>query len=44
MLKVKGDSKIGANIDNGDLVVLEVRQTAENREIVAVSNDAESEL
>jgi len=42
ILKVKGDSMIGANIDNGDLVVLEVRQTAENREIVAVATDAES--
>ena len=36
ILKVKADSMIGADIDNGDLVVLEVRQTAKNREIVAV--------
>ena len=42
ILKVKGDSMIGANIDNGDLVVIESRQTAENREIVAVATDAES--
>ncbi|MBU3114437.1 UvrD-helicase domain-containing protein [Clostridium lacusfryxellense] len=42
ILKVKGDSMIGADIDNGDLVVLEVRQTAKNREIVAVVTDSES--
>ena len=37
LLKVKGDSTIEANIDDGDLVLLEKRSDAKNRDIVAVS-------
>ncbi len=33
---------IGANIDNGDLVVMKVQNTADNRDIVAVAVDMEN--
>lgn len=36
ILKVKGDSMINANIDNGDLVVLQSASTADQMDIVAV--------
>jgi len=36
ILKVKGDSMIGANIDNGDYVVIRHEQVANNHDIVAV--------
>lgn len=36
-LKVKGDSMIEANIDDGDLLLVEKRSDAKNRDIVAVS-------
>ncbi|WP_251860129.1 S24 family peptidase [Clostridium sp. Marseille-Q2269] len=37
ILKVKGDSMIGANIDDGDHVVIKQQQMAENKDIVAVN-------
>ncbi|SHI00714.1 S24 family peptidase [Clostridium grantii] len=39
ILKVKGDSMIDANINSGDYVLLQSQITAENRQIVAVSQD-----
>ncbi|MBU3200902.1 UvrD-helicase domain-containing protein [Clostridium estertheticum] len=36
ILKVKGDSMIGANIDDGDYVVMRQEQAANNKDIVAV--------
>ena len=36
ILKVKGDSMIGANIDDGDYVVIRHEQAANNKDIVAV--------
>ncbi|MBU3159970.1 repressor LexA [Clostridium frigoris] len=36
ILKVKGDSMIGANIDDGDYVVIRQEQAANNKDIVAV--------
>ena len=36
ILKVKGDSMIGANINNGDYVVIHQEQAANNKDIVAV--------
>lgn len=36
ILKVKGDSMINANINNGDLVLLRKQSNAENNDIVAV--------
>ena len=36
ILKVKGDSMIGANIDDGDYVVIRHEQAANNNDIVAV--------
>jgi len=36
ILKVKGDSMIGANIDDGDYVVIRQEQSANNNDIVAV--------
>ena len=43
-LKVRGDSMIGAEIEDGDLVLIHRQQTAQNREIVAVSIDEDSTL
>lgn len=37
ILKVKGDSMIGANIENGDYVVIKREQMAQNGDIVAVN-------
>ena len=37
LLKVKGESMIDAKIDDGDLVLVEKRSDAKNRDIVAVS-------
>lgn len=37
MLKVRGDSMIGADIDNGDYVIIKKQESANNRDIVAVS-------
>ena len=42
ILKVKGDSMIGAGIDDGDLVVAESRNDAKNRDIVIVAFEDES--
>ncbi|MBV7273768.1 repressor LexA [Clostridiaceae bacterium UIB06] len=42
VLKVKGDSMIGAGIDNGDMVVIKRQETAENRDIVAAAVDSEN--
>jgi SOS regulatory protein LexA len=39
ILKVKGDSMIDANINSGDYVLLQSQINAENRQIVAVSQD-----
>ncbi|MBU3112433.1 transcriptional repressor LexA [Clostridium lacusfryxellense] len=36
ILKVKGDSMIGANIDDGDYVIIRQEQSANNKDIVAV--------
>jgi len=36
ILKVKGDSMIGANIDHGDYVVIRQEQAANNNDIIAV--------
>lgn len=36
ILKAQSDSMIGAGIDNGDLVIIQRQQTAQNRDIVAV--------
>lgn len=44
MLKVKGDSMIGKNIDDGDLVVIKKQNTAYNNDIVAVDLDGEATL
>lgn len=44
MLKVRGDSMNGAGIENGDLIVLEKRETAENREIAAVDIEGNAAL
>ncbi|MCX7884182.1 MAG: type I restriction enzyme HsdR N-terminal domain-containing protein [Caloramator sp.] len=44
ILKVKGDSMIGAQIDDGDLVVIQKTNSAENRDIVAVSLGEEATL
>lgn len=41
-LRVKGDSMIGANIDNGNIVVLKKQETSENRDIVAAAIDNET--
>jgi len=37
ILKVKGDSMVDADIDDGDLVVVEKKESAGNRDIVVVS-------
>jgi repressor LexA len=38
-LRVRGDSMIGAGINDGDIAVIESREYAENREIVATQVD-----
>lgn len=43
-LRVRGDSMIGADIDNGDLVLIHRQQTAQNRDIVAVAIDEDATL
>jgi len=43
-LKVKGDSMIGAHIDNGDIVVARAQQAADNLDIVVVSLGEEGTL
>ncbi|MFL0195223.1 LexA family protein [Clostridium sp. WILCCON 0269] len=42
VLKVKGDSMLGADIDNGDLVIIRKQNAADNRDIVAVAVDTEN--
>jgi SOS regulatory protein LexA len=44
MLKVKGDSMIGANIFDGDYVVLRKQHTAQNGDIVAVDLEGSATL
>lgn len=44
MLKIKGDSMIKANINNGDLVIIKQQATANNGEIVAVDIDGSATL
>ncbi len=44
LLQVKGDSMIGAGIDDGDLVLMQQQPTANNRDIVAVALDTEATL
>ncbi|MCW2276596.1 transcriptional repressor LexA [Heliophilum fasciatum] len=44
MLKVRGDSMIDANIDDGDYVVIRKQNSANNRDIVAVSLDDDATL
>ena len=44
MIKVKGDSMINANINDGDLVVIRKQNTANNHEIVAVDLDGNTTL
>ncbi|MBX4271087.1 transcriptional repressor LexA [Clostridium estertheticum] len=44
MIKVKGDSMINANINDGDLVVIRQQNTANNYEIVAVDLDGNTTL
>ena len=44
MVKVKGDSMINANINDGDLVVIRQQNTANNYEIVAVDLDGNTTL
>ena len=43
-LRVRGDSMIGAHILDGDIVILEDRQTAKNGDIVAALIDGETTL
>lgn len=43
-LRVRGDSMIGADIDDGDLVLIYPQQTAKNRDIVAVTIDEDATL
>lgn len=43
-LRVRGDSMIGAHICDGDIVILEDRQTAKNGDIVAALIDGEMTL
>ncbi|HEY2714176.1 MAG TPA: transcriptional repressor LexA [Chthoniobacterales bacterium] len=43
-LRVRGDSMIGAHILDGDVVILEDRQTAKNGDIVAALIDGETTL
>lgn len=44
IVKVKGNSMINANINDGDLVVLQKQNTANNYEIVAVDLDGNTTL
>jgi len=44
MLKVRGDSMIGADIDNGDYVIIKKQECANNRDIVAVSLEDDATL
>jgi DNA helicase-2/ATP-dependent DNA helicase PcrA len=44
MVRVKGDSMINANINDGDLVVIRQQNTANNYEIVAVDLDGNTTL
>lgn len=44
ILKIRGDSMIGANIENGDYVVIQKQETALNRDIVAVAIDNDATL
>jgi SOS regulatory protein LexA len=44
ILRVKGDSMINANIDDGDFVVIKKVQVAQNREIVAAEIDGSATL
>lgn len=44
ILKVKGDSMINANINNGDLVIIEQNPTPSNGDIVAVNIDGNATL
>ena len=44
MLKVKGDSMIGAGIDDGDFVVIRRQSTANNKDIVAVELEGSATL
>ncbi len=44
ILKVKGDSMIGANIEDGDHVVIKRQQMAENKDIVAVNLEGSATL
>lgn len=44
MLKVKGDSMIGANINHGDYVIIRKQYTAQNKDIVAVDLDGSATL
>lgn len=44
MLRVKGDSMIGADIEDGDFVVIRRQNTASNRDIVAVDIEGSATL
>ena len=44
MLKVKGDSMIGANIHDGDYVIIRKQSSAQNNDIVAVDLDGSATL
>ncbi|WP_055667274.1 S24 family peptidase [Desnuesiella massiliensis] len=44
MLKVKGDSMIGANIQDGDYVIIRKQSSAQNNDIVAVDLDGSATL
>ena len=44
MLQVRGNSMVGAGINNGDYVVIRKQETAENGEIAAVMIDSEVTL
>lgn len=44
MLKVKGDSMIGASIEDGDYVLIKKQSTANNKDIVAVDLDGNATL
>ncbi|QGU94450.1 repressor LexA [Clostridium bovifaecis] len=44
VLKVKGDSMIGANINSGDYVIIKAQSTADNRDIVAAADGEKATL
>lgn len=44
MLKVKGDSMIGANIHDGDYVLIRQQTIANNNDIVAIDLDGNATL